>query len=90
MRRLSKRWGAVMRVNRGSLYRMFLSEFPAKNTDLCWACIEFKDPKGPFQLEIWDGTEEEEWKAVAQFSTLKQAKTVGRLLAGVALAQAKF
>ena len=84
MRRLSKRWEPVRSIGNGSLYRMFLPEFPVNDMDLCWACIEYKDLKGPFRLEIWDAADEE-WEEIDHFPTLKQAKEVGRLLAGVAL-----
>lgn len=86
MRRLSKRWETIKSIANGSLHRTFLPETPRGGMDLCWACIEFKDPKGPFLLEIWDGTESE-WEEAGTFPTLKQAKEVGRLLAGVALAK---
>ena len=86
MRRLSKRWETIRLVNNGSLYRTFLPEIRPNDEELCWGCIEFKDPKGPFRLEIWDGTESE-WEEVGTFPTLKQAKEVGRLLAGIALAK---
>jgi len=84
MRRLSKRWETIRSIANGSLYRTFLPEVPLRDTDLCWACIEFKDTKGPFQLEIWDAADEE-WEFVRYFPTIKEAKAVGRLLAGVAL-----
>ena len=86
MRRLSKRWETIRSIANGSLYRTFLAETPIGDRDLCWACIEFKDAKGPFRLEIWDGTESE-WEEINYFPTFKQAKEVGRLLAGVALAK---
>lgn len=86
MRRLSKRWETIRSIANGSLYRTFLPEIQPTERDLCWACIEFKDDKGPFRLEIWDGTEDE-WEEVGSFTTIKQAKEVGRLLAGVALAK---
>ena len=84
MRRLSKRWESVRKV--GSLQRAFLSEVATAATyePVAWGCIEFKDPKGPFRLEIWGGTENE-WEFVGAFPTFKKAKEVGRLLAGVAL-----
>jgi hypothetical protein len=71
-------------IANGSLYRAFLSEIERNGEFLSWGCIEFKNLKGPFRLEIWDGTEGE-WEFVQEFSTLKEAKEVGRLLAGVAL-----
>lgn len=86
MRRLSKRWETIRSIANGSLYRVFLSEFPANDMDLCWACIEFKGSKGPFRLEIWDPLAEE-WDEIDWFPTLKKAKEVGRLLAGIALAK---
>ena len=91
MRELKKRWGPVRLLQGGKQYRIFLSEPKTyENPDpLSWGCIEATSREGPFRLEIWNDTEEE-WDEVARFPTLKQAKTVGRLLAGVALAQAKF
>ena len=86
MRRLSKRWETIRSIANGSLHRTFLAEAPRGGMDLCWACIEFKDDKGPFRLEIWNGYESE-WEEIDHFPTLKQAKEVGRLLAGVALAK---
>jgi len=86
VRRLRKRWEPVRLTYGGALYRTFLSETPLGDRDLCWACIEFKDPTGPFRLEIWAGADEE-WDEVDHFPTIKQAKEVGRLLAGIALAK---
>lgn len=86
MRRLSKRWESVRNIDNGSLYRTFLPEHRPTEEDSCWACIEFKDPKGPFRLEVWDNNDWE-WEFVQDFPTLKKAKEVGRLLAGVALAK---
>jgi hypothetical protein len=84
MRRLSKRWESLKRVSHRTLYRAFLQEvWPS---DMCWACIEAPSLDGPFRLEIWDGTENE-WEFVETFPTLKEAKAVGRLLAGVALSR---
>lgn len=85
MRRLHKRWEPV-KTAYGPLYRIFLTELKPKRayTPISWACIEFTDPKGPFQLEIWQiGVEE--WGLIDHFPTLKQAKAVGRLLASIAL-----
>ena len=86
MIRLKKRWDAVRFIHLGQKYRAFLSEpLTAKNPEpSAWGCIEFKDPKGPFQLEIWNPIETE-WEFVENFPTLKEAKAVGRLLAGIAL-----
>jgi hypothetical protein len=87
VKRLSKRWETFRSIANGSLYRAFLSEGPP-NTGMCWGCIEFKDPKGPFRLEIWNNSEYvQEWEYIRDFPTLKEAKAVGRLLAGVALAK---
>ena len=88
MRRLSKRWESMFTVDFGQKYRTFLSEVPTSEVSetLAWGCIEFKDPKGFFRLEIWDGVDEE-WEFVRDFPTLKEAKEVGRLLAGVALSK---
>lgn len=86
MRRLSKRWETIRSIGDGSLHRTYLPEVPANDMDLCWGCIEFKDPKGPFRLEIWNNGEYvQEWEFVENFPTLKEAKAVGRLLAGIAL-----
>ena len=86
MRRLSKRWETFKSIGDGSLYRAFLAEGPPNTEGMCWGCIEFKDPKGPFQLEIWNNDDYvQEWEFVENFPTLKEAKAVGRLLAGVAL-----
>lgn len=84
MRRLSKRWETIRSIANGSLHRTFLPEIPLSDRDVCWACIEFRDFKGPFRLEIWNPIGAE-WEYVRDFPTLKQAKGVGRLLAGVAL-----
>jgi len=81
MRRLSKRWEPLKRVT-GVGYRTFLPEI--RPSDLCWGCIEAPSLDGPFRLEIWDGFENE-WEFVEAFPTLKKAKEVGRLLAGVSL-----
>lgn len=88
MRRLSKRWESVRNIDNGSLYRVLLSGLKTSYNPepLTWACIEFKDPKGPFRLEVWDNNDWE-WEFVQDFPTLKKAKEVGRLLAGVALAK---
>jgi hypothetical protein len=61
-----------------------LPEIGHSETGLCWGCIEAKSLDGPFRLEIWNGTENE-WEFVEAFPTFKEAKAVGRLLAGVAL-----
>jgi hypothetical protein len=86
MRRLSKRWEPFRGIYGNSLYRSFLSEIDRTDHSLSWACIEFTDPKGPFRLEIWDGADDE-WVEIDRFPTLKKAKEVGRLLAGIALAK---
>jgi hypothetical protein len=60
---------------------------PEINGDgMCWGCIEAKSLDGPFRLEIWNHTEGE-WEFVLDFPTFKEAKAVGRLLAGVALSK---
>jgi hypothetical protein len=85
MRRLSKRWDPLKTVRSNtSLYRTFLSERERNKEYLSWGCIEAASLDGPFRLEIWDGTEQG-WEFVQEFPTLKKAKEVGRLLAGVAL-----
>lgn len=84
MKRLSKRWEALNPVRGRSLYRSFLSEI---NGDcMSWGCIEAKSLDGPFRLEIWNHTDGE-WEFVRDFPTFKEAKAVGRLLAGVALSK---
>lgn len=97
MRRLSKRWEPFTVASYGyarglstTVHRTFLSE-PARvgNPEpLAWGCIETCGPvlEAPYRLEIWDN-QVEEWKFVQDFPTLKQAKEVGRLLAGIALAK---
>jgi hypothetical protein len=83
MRTLAKRWESLKRVTGARhLYRAFLPE--VQPSDTCWACIEAPALDGPFELEIWNGTENE-WEFVEAFPTFKKAKAVGRLLAGVAL-----
>lgn len=86
MRRLSKRWEALNPVRGCSLYRSFLPEIKPSEEGLCWGCIEATSLDGPFRLEIWDPAEGE-WEFVREFPTLKEAKAVGRLLAGVALSK---
>lgn len=97
MRRLSRRWEPfhVASYNYGrelssSIHRTFLSE-PAtvgNPEPIAWGCIETHGPvlEAPYRLEVWDN-QEEEWEFVQDFPTLKQAKEVGRLLAGIALAK---
>jgi hypothetical protein len=53
---------------------------------MSWGCIEAKSLDGPFRLEIWNHTDGE-WEFVRDFPTFKEAKAVGRLLAGVALSK---
>ena len=84
MRRLSKRWEPLQSAHNGRLYRSFLPEI--SEDGVCWGCIEAKSLDGPFRLEIWNHTESE-WEFVRDFSTFKEAKQVGRLLAGVALSR---
>ena len=86
MRRLSKRWEPLKRVTYRALYRSFLSEVQFCGEAMCWGCIEAPSLDGPFRFEVWNPTEGE-WEFVQSFPTLKEAKTVGRLLAGVALNQ---
>lgn len=86
MRRLSKRWESLNPVNHRDLYRLFLPEIGYSETGLCWGCIEATSLDGPFRLEIWDPAEGE-WEFVRDFPTSKEAKDVGRLLAGVALSK---
>lgn len=85
MRRLSKRWESTRAVSGGGLYRAFLNEVRLDGSGYSWAYIE-SNFKGPFRLEIWN-MQEGEWDPAQTFPTLKQAKEVGRLLAGVALAK---
>jgi hypothetical protein len=86
MRRLSKRWESLKSVHNGRLYRSFLPEIGYSETGLCWGCIEAPSLDGPFRLEIWNPAEGE-WEFVQEFPTFKEAKAVGRLLAGVALSK---
>ena len=90
MRRLSRRWESFRFVSLGQFYRAFLAEVAVASScdpePLAWGCIETKNMDGPFRLEIWNPIEEE-WEEINHFPTLKQAKDVGRLLAGVALAK---
>ena len=85
MRQLSKRWEPARAINGGSLYRTFLPERP-DDSEYHWACIEFRDRKGPFRLEIWN-LQAGDWDEIDHFPTFKKAKEVGRLLAGIALAE---
>jgi hypothetical protein len=90
MRLLSRRWEPLFHVDFGQRYRTFLSEVsaPADEETLAWGCIETYGPTntGPYRLEIWNAVDEE-WEFVRDFPTIKEAKEVGRLLAGVALAK---
>jgi hypothetical protein len=87
MRQLSKRWEPLKPITGSILLRSFLVEIEHEPYDsLCWGCIEAKSLAGPFRLEIWNGLEGE-WEFVQDFPTFKEAKAVGRLLAGVALTQ---
>lgn len=89
MRALAKRWtvfGPVFTFKpQIQVYRTFLGEV-GDEAGYNWACIESRSKSGPFALEIWDGRHEE-WDDCGTFATLKKAKEVGRLLAGVALAK---
>ena len=61
--------------------------FLCSTADYNVACIESPlNAEGPYTLEIWDFPTEH-WVEHATFPTLKEAKTVGRLLAGIALSQ---
>lgn len=91
MSELKKRWGTRYRADGyGDLahpshrcWRRFLESTGDYNV----ACIESPiDSEGPYTLEIWDFTTDY-WVHHATFRTLKEAKAVGRLLAGVALAK---
>lgn len=86
MARLHKRWSPVLKIGQGSLYRWFLCG-TLDNDEYAYyvGCIEsFGSPDGPFNLETWN-FEDEDWDAIGTFPTLKQAKIMGRLMAGVAL-----
>lgn len=90
MRRLSKRWEPMTQISTGGKLRTFLSEVATIDNPepLTWGCIETygPGPTGPYKLEIWDhGEYAREWEFVQDFDTLKEAKAVGRLLAGVAM-----
>jgi hypothetical protein len=84
MKQLSKRWEPLKSAHNGRLHRAFLPE--VNGGGLRWGCIEAPSLDGPFRLEIWNQTEGE-WDFVEAFPTFKQAKAVGRLLAGVALSR---
>lgn len=86
---LKKRWGTRYRtdgyrhINEPQCWRRFLESTGDYNV----ACIESPiDSEGPYTLEIWDFATDY-WVHHATFRTLKEAKAVGRLLAGVALAK---
>lgn len=89
MRALAKRWTvfapAFTYKPQKLVYRTFLGD-DADDSGLNWACIESHSKSGPFALEIWDSADEE-WGDCGTFATLKKAKDVGRLLAGIALAK---
>ena len=90
MARLNKRWQGAVEFSRGSVYRWFLgstnnsadsADFPG----FSMGCIEaYNVLDGPFWLEIWS-VEDQSWGVVGKFPTLKQAKIMGRLMAGIAL-----
>lgn len=89
MTELHKRWGNWATVQKGLLRRCFLSQ--ANRNDIPHvACIEARTnaPTKSFALDVWDFTTSE-WDFVATFPTEKQAKTIGRVLAGIALANRK-
>lgn len=92
MRRLSKRWEPMIHISTGGKHRTFLSEVATKDNPepLSWGCIETygSELAGPYKLEIWDNDEyAREWEFIQDFDTLKEAKEVGRLLAGVAMSK---
>ena len=92
MAELHKRWNNERRVDRAyggniAIYRWFLGG--TVNTQdwerVHMACIESYDASnGPFKLEIWDFANED-WDLAGEFPTLKQAKVMGRLMAGLSL-----
>ena len=82
---LKKRWqnrfkAVGYRNHRGAkCWRRFLKSATGYNV----ACIESPiEGEGPYTLETWDFPTNE-WIPHATFPTLKEAKAVGRLLAGV-------
>lgn len=86
---LKKRWGRRFLTvgyrdrGGGKCWRRFLEGEVGYNV----ACIESPpDDNGPYTLEIWDFPSDH-WVPHATFDTLREAKIVGRLLAGIALAQ---
>jgi hypothetical protein len=80
---LKKRWQPVRYLS--NRFHWFLADTePDHEASFNWACIEAKSIDGPFKLEIWN-MDNTEWDTVTTLKTLKEAKAVGRLLAGVAL-----
>jgi hypothetical protein len=94
MAELHKRWGPIevhqhYNGQNRPLSRWFLGSTPNLRNDpetyMYMACIESYDASnGPFKLEIWNLVDEE-WDVGGEFPTLKQAKIMGRLMAGLAL-----
>jgi hypothetical protein len=95
MAELHKRWGKQLRIGQAygsktDIYRWFLGSTVNTQDWESWervymACIEsYSSPDGPFTLEIWNIVDED-WDLVGEFPTLKQAKTMGRLMAGLAI-----
>jgi len=83
MRQLRNRWAPVRKL--GSNFHWFLQDtLPHPEARYSWGCIEAHSLDGPFELQIWN-MDNTEWDTVTTFKTLKEAKEVGRLLAGVAL-----
>jgi hypothetical protein len=92
MAKLYKRWDKRVRIGQEhcrdtDIYRWFLGStltYDATGHKLYIACIEsYNSPDGPFNLEIWN-LADEDWDVVGTFPTLKQAKTMGRFMAGLA------
>lgn len=89
MRRLSKRWGTrtSFRAFNGKDQFVWILRDQGEHAFLNWASIEtLQDGSGPYTLDIWNH-QNDSWEHHASFPTLKEAKAVGRLLAGIALAQ---
>lgn len=98
MAELSKRWSPVHQASvfgkpsKKLIYRWFLNTVPANpptdnpaDEGIYIACIEaFDKDNGPFKLEIWNNGDTD-WDAVSYFNDLKEAKSVGRVLAATAL-----
>lgn len=93
MAELNKRWDAFERnTSEGgrTVWRTYLGSNylwrGSESLPMYVACIEYFQRDGPFHLDIW-GLSTQYWEPAGTFDTLKQAKTMGRLLGGLALHQ---